>query len=265
MSWQWRQSGIEDMLICPEQFRRKNVVGEADMNSASNLMGTAVHDAVAAALYELGDLGVYAEPNEVGASACVTFQILVEEDRQSEDPIPWREGSLDEREREVERMAAALWDQMPGLLDRWGAPVSIEQPFSDVPSGINDLKFQGTWDLLTDEHVLVDWKTSAKPWAKYKAPKKVQPLVYARAVEHLTGRWPELFVFVVVTREGRVQQVPVKLPRERYRFLERTLPELERMRAEGIFPLNADSALCSEIYCPFYNRGCPAKELKELA
>jgi hypothetical protein len=265
VSWQWRQSGIETMLQCPEKFRRLNVEREHDMNSASNLMGTAVHEAIAYALMYLKFNGDYESAGFIGLQAQDAFRELVENDRNGQDPIPWRDGSLEDRLDEVDRMAAALWDQMPGILERWGAPLSIEQPFSDVPSGIFGITFQGTWDLLTDKHVLIDWKTSTKPWPKYKAPKKVQPLVYARAVEHLTGRWPEGFVFVVVTREGRVQQIPVNVSRERYVFLERTLPELERMRLNGIYPLNADSALCSPDYCPFYNRGCPAKELKELA
>jgi hypothetical protein len=265
VTFQWRQSGIETMLQCPEKFRRSSIEREADMNSAASLMGDAVHEAVAWNLGDLKSLGLYQEPTKVAAEAQSHFQRLVEQDRLGSNPIPWRDGSLEDREAEVGRMAGALWDQMPAILDKWGAPVSIEQPFDGVPSGIFDISLQGTWDLLTDKHVLVDWKTSKQPWQKYKAPKKVQPLVYARAVEHTTGRWPEGFVFVVVTREGRVQQIPVSVSKERYRFLEQTLPELERMRLNGIYPLNADSALCSDLYCPFYDRGCPAKELKELA
>jgi len=263
--FQWRQSTIGDMLICPERFRRAHVVGEADMNSAASLMGTAVHEAIASGLLALLHNGEWYEPQDVARNALIRFQHLVAMDSLEQDPIPWREGLLDERINDVERMAASLWSQMPGLLERWGGPLSVEHTFSGVPLTPDGIKGQGTWDLLTDKHVLIDWKTSEKPWPKWKAAKKLQPLVYAQAVEHETGRWPEAFVFIVVTREGRVQQLPVNVNRERYRFLEATLPQLERMRLSNIYPLNPDSALCSEVYCPFYNRGCPAKQLKELA
>jgi hypothetical protein len=249
------------MLICPERFRRNYLTGEVAGASASSLMGTAVHDTIAGSLVALRDWGLNDFSVTVGGYASSRFLALVDEDAATDDPIPWSVGAIEARREEVEIMASALWAKMPGILETWGAPLLIEHTFSKAPV-LFDLGLDGTWDLLTDRYVLIDWKTSANSWRPGIEHTKIQPVVYARGVEHVTGKWPETFVFVVVNRRGVVSFKPVSISKERYAFLEKNLPALERMRLNGIFPMNPTSPLCSEDYCPWWSRGCPAASFK---
>ncbi len=283
----WHQSWIEDMLICPERYRRSHETDEQPGTSASALQGTAVHVAVAAALFNLQNDGLFHTPVAIGKDAKVRFTSMVRDDRlDAEDPIPWGEHAIEERAAEVYVMAEALWNRMPLILEQHGEPLFIEHEFYDVPLGpcecaqavgpgeffhhkdcpdYHNIRLEGTWDLLTAGHVLIDWKTSARGWPPERENSKLQPLIYALGVEHVTGKWPNAFIYYIVDRQGKIQTRPVSLDKKRLAFLDATLPELERMRREGIYPLNPSSPLCSEAYCPWFLRGCPAKELKGAA
>lgn len=257
----WRQSQIEDMLICPERYRRNNLTGEVAGTSASALMGTAVHQAIAGSLVALRDWGLLDEPHSVGDFAKQRFDFLASEDETCDDPINWRPGTFEERADQVEVMASALWAKMPGILETWGAPFLIEHTFSKAPV-LFDLGLDGTWDLLTDRWWLIDWKTTKNSWRPGREITKVQPIVYARGVEHVTGEWPTGFIFVVVNRRGVVSIKPVDCSKERYKFLEAQLPPLERMRLNNIYPMNPTSGLCNADDCPWFTRGCPAANFK---
>jgi PD-(D/E)XK nuclease superfamily len=259
----WRQSEIEDMLICPERSRRNNHTGELAGTSASILMGNAVHETIASSLVALRDWGLWDEPYEVGEIAREHFVDLTVSDEQADDPINWRPGTFEERAAQVEVMATALWEHMPGFLELWGEPLLIEHTFSKAPV-LYDIGLEGTWDLLTDKYVLVDWKTAKTSWRPGREITKVQPIVYARGVEHVTGRWPEAFYFVVVNRRGDIRVKPVDCSKERYKFLEAQLPPLERMRLNNIYPMNPTSPLCNAEDCPWFTRGCPAGKFKGL-
>lgn len=270
----WRQSSIETMLQCGEKYRRSYETDEQAGTTAASIMGTAVHEAIAFALKNLVNDGVLEGPAQIGQQGTGFFLRLVELDKEAEDPIPWSEGAVEARAQEVNVMASALWEAMPTILEEWGSPHLIETKFEGVPlvsgqplkrvllPGEYDVELEGTWDLLTDQHKLIDWKTTEQSWKPGIEMSKVQPLVYARGVEHMTGAWPRTFCYIVVNRKGRIWQKPVPINRERYEYLLATVPELERQRQAKIFPLNADSSLCSPTWCPWYLRGCPAAKFK---
>jgi hypothetical protein len=264
----WRQSQIEDMLDCPEKFRRSYMTEQEGGTSASAMQGTAVHVAMASAQILLRDAGEILTPEEVAKHARTIFDIGLELDTQGEDPIEWRDGSAEERRYEVGVMAAHLWEKAPSVFESYGGPLIIEHTFSEAPV-LFDLGLSGTWDVLTDRHYLIDWKTSRSGWKPGKQHDKMQPLVYAKGVEHVTGHWPVGFVFVVASRpnskspKGRIQVFDdVDVSPERVAYLEELLPPLQRMVDGGIFPMNPGSNLCNELYCPWFLRGCPAGPMK---
>lgn len=257
----FRQSQIEDLLDCPERFRRSYLTDDQGGTTAAAMMGTAVHIAMAEAQAHLIETGEALEPWEVGILAEGYFDAGVEFDTQAEDPIDWRPGFMEVRRDEVRVMAEALWKKTPSIFESYGGPFMIEHTFSEAPI-LFDLGLDGTWDCLTDKHVLIDWKTSRSGWKPGKEKDKVQPLVYARGVEHITGRWPEGFVFVVASRKGKVQVFEVDVSPQRVAFLGRLLPPLQRLIDNGIFPMNPASSLCNEIYCPWFLRSCPAGAMK---
>jgi len=260
----WHQSGIEDYWICGERYRRNHVTGEVSADSASNLMGKAVHEAMAWGLKALKDNGELVSLDQMAVYASDVFYDLVGEDEESEDPIPWGEGVIDDRAHEANVMASSLWESIPGLLVTYGEPLSVEQSFSGVPV-TPTAKIAGTWDLLTEDYYILDWKTSRNSWRPGDEFKKIQPVVYARGVEHVTGKWPEGFIYVVVNRRGDVRVKPVPVPKEKLVFLQATLDQLERARQSNIYPMNPTSGLCSETYCTWFRRGCPAAILKGAA
>jgi hypothetical protein len=257
----WRQSMIEDMIDCPERFRRSYLTDAQGGTTASAMMGTAVHIAMAEAQSHLITTGELLSVVKVGQLAVYAFDGGIQFDTQTEDPIDWRFGFKEERRDEVRIMAEALWEKAPSIFETYGRPLIIEHTFSEAPL-LYDLGLDGTWDVLTDRHVLIDWKTSRSGWRPGKQNDKVQPLVYARGVNHVTGGWPSGFVYVVVSRKGKIQVFEVDVSPERVAYLEKLLPPLQRMVDNGIFPMNPASGLCNEIYCPWFLRSCPAGAMK---
>lgn len=257
----FRQSQIEDLLDCPERFRRSYLTNDQGGTTAASMMGTAVHIAMAEAQAHLIETGEVLSLNEVGRLAVLNFDAGIEFDTQSEDPILWRADQKEGRRAEVQVMAEALWKKTPSIFETYGGPLVIEHTFSKAPV-LYDLGLDGTWDCLTDEHVLIDWKTSRSGWRPGRARDKVQPLVYARGVEHVTGQAPKGFVYVIVSRKGKIQVFEVDVSPKRIAYLESLLPPLQRMLDLNIFPMNPGSNLCNEVYCPWFLRGCPSGPMK---
>jgi hypothetical protein len=149
----------------------------------------------------------------------------------------------------------------PPVLGR-GEVIAVEQTYrATTPEG---MEVEGTVDLIWrdwDGRVIVeDHKTAGRPWTRQKADPWVQPqpAVYTWLVEQNTGLEADLFVFSVVTRDGKiVQRIPV------HNFGPTVAPTLLRLhRVHRVLtseeePLPSPGAtLCSRRWCRHWER-CP--------
>jgi hypothetical protein len=116
----------------------------------------------------------------------------------------------------------------------------------------------GYVDLITDDHVPCDFKTSARAWSDDKAAKEIQPLFYLAALNQQRG-WPlsdpGCFRHIVFVKHQR-------LPKMQIIRTERTVSEvlwvMEMIRLvwEGIskevYSPNPGTWRCSEKWCEYW-------------
>jgi len=106
------------------------------------------------------------------------------------------------------RLGVRAWGQRFGSLRVLRTEERVIVPLDDWGAPGWDLL--AVLDLLTEEGGIVDVKTSAKGWSDDVDPKVFQGHLYALAYRHLTGKWPEYFVFHVIrlgTWEIEVREV----------------------------------------------------------
>jgi hypothetical protein len=125
------------------------------------------------------------------------------------------------------------------------APRGVEGAFKlPLPGGH---EISGKFDLLDEDWVLHDFKTSSKPYDARRAD-PTQLVIYAWACERVFGRVPKALCFDVFVKgdgaEGKMDlQPPVMVPvpgpdvmGQVARRLQAQLDRIARVEAEGLFP-----------------------------
>lgn len=261
MTTEWSPSRLQRLLECGEAYRREYLVGDGErLNSASTLMGRSFHRAAqlaaeaAAAEQEISQ--AFALDN-----AKLFFEMQVEEDQATPNPIPWSEDALDARHENLRRMTMLLLKRLPQVWAAYGRPTLSEWEFRRLPWRNHLLR--GYLDLATDRHVLIDWKTGRRQFDREKARTSVQRLLYSAAYQEAYGVFPDLFVFVQVTRPRKADG-PYRFYRqavyqrvEELDLLDVMLTRAELIEASGAFQYNPQGWLCHPDRCQFYD-SCPA-------
>lgn len=133
-------------------------------------------------------------------------------------------------------------ERAPGLQP---APRGVEGAFKlPLPGGH---EISGKFDLLDDDWVLHDFKTSSKPYDARKAD-PAQLVIYAWACEQIFGRAPKAMCFDVFVKgdgaDGKMDlQPPIVVPMPSpdvmarvAQKLQKQLDRIAQVEAEGLFP-----------------------------
>ena len=264
----WSASKLKVLAECSEKFRRRYIELEGgDFDNAGNLIGKAVHWAAQQAT-EARIAGQDIDLKHAVEQAEAHFEGLLKADTEAVNPIPWEDGQLEARRKDVVQLAQGLILRLPGIWQTYGEPTAAEWKFEALPwrgHGLN-----GQMDARTTG-ALIDWKTGKRPLSQDYASRSIQRLFYTAAVQEVHGVFVPRFAFVQMYRQKATKTKP-----DRYSFLVRereTRPEeldlLKRMLddAEAIvqahaYQLNIDSNLCDPRWCPFFTMGCPAGLLR---
>lgn len=256
----WRQSQLSTYLDCPERYRRQHIAHEPSMHSAASLVGSAAHEVIERIidLYRRGETTLL-DASDLTAWASEAWAAQVYMDKLTGDPaIPWSsQDVLDAREQDVYAIGERFHRGQYKLWAAYGEPTQTEVYFSNVRvPELPDVRLEGTMDCVTDQHVILDWKTSRRPWDARRAAHSVQRLVYSAAYEQMTGTYPR-FVFVIFLRgkaDGSIRMQILEVPqtREDRKLLALLLGRADDGVSAGSFPLNPGSALCQPDFCPAY-------------
>lgn len=263
----WHATGLGTFLTCPEKFRRRYIEREqVDHLSAGTMIGRAVHHALRLAC-EARREGQAAPLEFLVDNAEAAFDGEVKADAESDNPIDW-EDKLEDRRTDVRKLVA-LWNQKsPAFWRDYGEPTRVEEHFTVELWGH---KVTGVFDMVSDRHVIVDWKTGKRQMTEKKAERELQVLFYPAAHEALFGVYPERLVFVQVVRNRPTQTRPrwtytlnvQERPTdpEQKELLKIMLDRSSAAVAAGHFPLNTQSWLCAPEWCNFWT-SCPARFVK---
>lgn len=176
-------SGLATFLRCPEQFRRKNILGLREPYSGAGLSGTAIHDAVARAYrYKIQEDGILPPALAVEAYHRSFSRGLAENGGAKE--IDWgfsgkapNRKPLDEnavRFRGVPAVESYITKILPQM-----QPVAVEKMFVIPIPGV-PVPMLGFIDLVTTRS-LVDLKFGGKRDSKITPDGRVQAMMYMRA------------------------------------------------------------------------------------
>lgn len=113
------------------------------------------------------------------------------------DPeIRWYDMTPDRAAIRGEAMLTAVHEYLPVITPI--SPTAVEMKLS-IPLNVPGWTFDGVIDLVTTRRVLVDWKTTSKPWDKDAVAKNLQATAYYWLYHTATGLWPAGFTFAVMT------------------------------------------------------------------
>ena len=264
----FRQSWLDSFLRCPHRARLE-VTNPEQGTSDSALLGTGAHAGCEAILLG-GDTH----------DAYKNIDRVVEEELK--EGVNWTHQSS-----EFPQNVGQLIYQARKCFDAWLAeiyPVCVsegwlgetpEQKFEVPLFRLHDGRqvcITGTADLPTGKNVVVDWKTSKRPYKQWEKQRHaIQPTIYTwAAIEGGFGTdhfsWPVQFVYGVMIRpvgnldgQYRTELVPVSRGEAHARWameqIHAALNMALKMGFDEPWPMITDNNfLCSQKWCPNYDR-----------
>ena len=241
-------SSINTYLTCPEQWRRKYIMRQPTKPTPALVFGGAFHNTVER----------YISQEERSESLTDIWPNIWEEKLATEPTVEWGDdtpaglyadglrmfGNADVREM-VDSVTPYIDDRGP-MVER-----KVEMRVPGVPVPVI-----GYIDVITDDFVPGDFKTSSSSWSEDKAQSELQPLFYLAGLDQAGFKLPDLrfrhYVFVK-TKQPKVQVIEhVHTWNEvlwMFQMIRRAWESIEA----GIFPLNPGGWACNPKYCSYWS------------
>jgi len=245
------QSMLGMFLRCPHQFERRYLRGEIIPPGIAARRGSATHRAAQInheqKLHSQEDLSV--DDLQDAARDHYVKQIKEEGVFIPKDKISEKEkllaGGLDAAVRLTKLYRETL---APTI-----RPALVEEKLT-IDAGL-DLPIQGTIDVLTEDHWLLDLKTADKSKGSDEAEHSLQLTLYAGLVAHRTGKWPVRISLEILVnnKEPKLQSLTTtRGPEDWVNLLLRVKLLLAQIQV-GIFPpCDPNSWICSPNWCGYF-------------
>jgi len=231
-------SSISMYLACPESWRRKYIAKEPTVSSPALVFGSAIHATVEQYVQVGGDLlSIWSEK----------WAGQVE----SETNVLW---GMESPEESFNKGVKLLSDQ--SVVDTLKAikPRSIEMKVELKVPGV-PIPILGYIDLIAEDGVVCDFKTSSKSWTPSRAKDELQPIYYMSALSQLGVKvnWNFRHYVFTTLKTPRLDVFDTqRVPAEAF-FLFKMIQEVWKGITAGVFFPNTGSWKCSPVYCDFWN------------
>ena len=250
-----RQSWLNDFLLCPERARRNVIEPDANIGSDLTVIGTAMHHVIEQVLRE------QISPREAGDAAREALQMAAEAE-------PWKSTGLTPTEMiDQTRLMSQAWaDQVyPSMV--MGGKVEYRFEFQIGTADNVPVWFEGTIDYVSPDNTVWDHKSASRKYQQWEKQRwAVQPSVYCAAAVNagLVTEVPVRFFYDVMLRNGETQIVELQRDIGHIAFVRKQALNVAefalRYGMENPWPMNDQSALCSHIWCPFWDT-CKGSEM----
>ena len=243
-----RQSWLNDFLLCPERARLALLDPEASIGSDLTVIGTAMHAVIEQVLR--GEI----EPEAAADAAPEALQMAAEAE-------PWKSTGLTPEEMvdQTTLMSAAWAAQVYPVMPHNGK-VEHRFGFKIGEAAGTPVWFEGTIDYIGDDGTVWDHKSSGSKYQQWEKQRwAIQPSVYCAAAvqEGLVTEVPVRFFYDVMLRNGDTQILELRRDIGHIAFVRRqALAAVEFALTYGVekqWMMNDQSALCSHIWCPFWD------------
>lgn len=246
-------SSINLFLTCGEAWRRKYVVKEPQSSTPALVFGSALHGAIEEYIKQRNS--EYLMPFSLQTNFEAQWAGALERDSNCEwgadtPEQHYNEGlrllSNPELQQMVNRLTplrdeAGLWIEREVFLRVPGVPVPIK----------------GYIDIVTNDGVPGDFKTSAQSWTQDKAKAELQPLFYLAAMNQLGRDSPGLrFRHYVITKTKvpKVQVIETQHTWDSIFWLYGLIQQVWRAIESETYVMNPHAWLCGPKYCGAWSK-----------
>lgn len=238
-------SSISAYLTCGQNWRYRYVDKLPALTSTNLIFGSAVHAAVEAYVQMGGDI------------TDLWHAAWVDQMAENEGRVDWGVETPEELFNQGVRMLTssstlAVLDTLHPLGHDWiERKVELRVPGVPVP-------VVGYIDIVTDDGVPGDFKTSARSWTQDKANGEMQPLFYLAALNQAgyerNPDWRFRHYVLVKTKEPKVQIIEHSHKPAEALWLFEMIKSVWDAISAGVYPLNPTGWKCSPQYCEYWSR-----------
>lgn len=255
----FRQSWISTFLQCPDQARLDMLSTEPSVPTDAAAIGTACHEGIEERLKAERDEGYIMSVDEMIDISNARFVELAHQG------INWVQGTEKDAAVFIPN-AMQAWVDYIGPYVRVTPDLLLEHNFNVLLDegghrGGAVLRLSGTMDCFDGR--VRDWKTANQKYVAWEKQRwAVQPTVYSYAAVALgLAEWPVEFEYgVMMKRKTQVyaERIPVTRDVGHIEWLKRMLWRIvdlyELFGPDRAWPLNDQDVLCSDKWCPFWDR-----------
>jgi hypothetical protein len=244
-------SSISLYLSCPEAWRRKYIVNEITVATPALVFGSAIHATIEKHITGQGELLALwpAEWSKVLENGPVQWGIDTPEQH-------FNEGVRILNDANVQYNLAAIRpaeDENGPMIE---CKVELRVPGVPIP-------IIGYIDVIAQDSIPGDFKTSKQSWNSSKAAGELQPLFYLAALNQ-AGKtvpdWRFRHYTLVKTRTPKFETFESKRNPAECFFLFQMIGQVWRAIEREVFPPNPTGWKCDPAYCDFY-ANCRGKYL----
>lgn len=251
----FRQSALNTLNFCPHKYRLQFIDCIEVPSKPATVIGIAFHRACEKVYhykFERGEM----PPLELATDA------FADELTRHKDTTEWNgtAGCFSYSKDVGVRCVKAHWEKIAPTV----APLLVEKKFT-IALPTEPFDIEGTVDLVEENHVVVDNKTSSRAFGSEQKSisRQIQPTMYCYAIERLTGQRPKGFRFDVVVKPNgvklpaTVQQISGNIEMGDYQhlfgFMRRAAAYvMERIKTGKEFEKVGSHPWCSEKVCVFW-------------
>jgi CRISPR/Cas system-associated exonuclease Cas4 (RecB family) len=230
-------SQVSNLMDCPYRWYSKHVLKMPEPPNATQILGRAVHAALAANFEQkcdskvdlpvLGVLAVYRE----------AWTVLSQEIEFRDDENP------EELGKAGEALVAKYMDEAAPRIE----PVAVELRVEGVIAGVN---VTGYIDLLDVDGCVIEIKTAKARPSSLDAMHRFQIATYSCLTP--LARGPGRIDTLVKTKSPQLIQQPFSVSEQELRAVRTIYPAAQALMRGGVYLPNRRSMLCSRRHCAFW-------------
>jgi hypothetical protein len=251
-------SKIEAWFMCGESFRFRYVEKIPETSGGVMIAGRVVHSVIEFAMNQVKAGKPLPGAKDLDDLYLKEWESQIKEEEEKESFIGWRwddgdpEESVKKGFREI--IPAISVDLLPTI-----RPKYIEETVKvSYPSEIGDFLVWGQLDLMDEDGVIWDWKTTKDKVSNRQKEGWFQFAHYAAFAVKMTDQpvTPIRKTFLVRGRKKKpIEIVPFELGPTHRDFFARQAATVWKAVKSGVYPLITESWHCSEKFCSFFS-GC---------
>ena len=235
-------SSISTYLACGEAWRRKYLLREPTYSTPALVFGSAIHGTIEAHVQGKGDL--LSNWSEQWCKAIDGQQVAWGLDTPEQH---YNEGVRILSNPQIQYSLAAIKPLAENGIER-----RVELRVPGVP-----LPVVGFIDIITEDGIPGDFKTSSKSWTTDRAAGELQPLFYLAALNQAgieVPGWRFRHYTIVKTKTPKFETFEVAHKPSELFFLFQIIQKFWQAVEREIFPLNPTGWKCDPNYCDFWSR-----------